>query len=577
MRKSYSQNFMITMKYMGRNFWLYLIGVLGSNIIMVFCTQMVMAIIMKDLFNAANQSSAVLFNRAVLVGVTSLLIAVFIQPIFVFIAKKAQKSTMKEIRVKVYQHMIDLPVTYFGCEHSGTLLSRLTNDVQMIEEIYDVQINRIIYVILLGVGSSILMFVFDWRMALFALTFESMSIASSMLITKRLRDVSYMVQEKKGRTNEKLLDLIYGIKTTKMLQIEEDVIEEFVLSNDNLVRSEMKRNYLEAGISTCGHFFYSVKSVGMIVIGLYLISSGDWDMGTLIAMFNLQNNLGILSELGHIMGRTQGSFAGVARIEELLNHRVENFGEVDVVDGDICKDALIQFNEVTFNYKDRNVLDGISLELKKKESIALVGKSGCGKSTVAKLLLGFYEAMDGELSVIISGRKVNSKKRLRKMTSYVPQDSFLFEGTIMDNIRYGKLDATEKEILDAAMAANAHQFIMEKDDGYQTWISEGGRNLSGGQKQRIALARALVKGAEILVMDEATESLDKSDEDEIMETVERVMKEKTVIFITHRLETLVNVGSIYVLDKGKIVEKGNHERLLNNKGLYFNLLEKSVV
>ena len=558
--------------FMEKRFFPYIIGVIGNNAIMAFCFNIVMAIIMKDLFNAASKGDKNLFLRAVIIAVASLLIAVIIQPIFVYISRKTQKLTMKKIRVRAYNHMTNLPISFFEKEHSGSIMSRLTNDIKIIEDIYQFHIERIVFILLLGTGATIVMFIYDWRLALYALTFELLSIFTSVKISKKIRVISDDVQIKRGKVNEKFLDIISGFKTTKIFQIEDEIVDDYRDESENLTEWEKKRDNLTSLISTVSFFFYSAKSLGIIIIGLYMVSKDLSYMGTLIALFNLQNNMGILSDLGDALGALQGSMAGVRRVVNLLDEEAE-YHKYDELEYEGLKDSMIDISNVTFSYDDKKVLDKLSISAKQGESIALVGKSGCGKSTIAKLLLGFYESKNGE--IFIEGKSLSnySLEELREKIAYVPQSPYLFDGTIMDNIRYGRLDSTDEDIISSAKMANAHDFIMEQKDGYDTYIGEGGANLSGGQKQRIALARAINKGSSILLLDEATSALDSEAEEKVQQAIERIMKEKTVLIIAHRLSTIKKVDKIYVINEGKVVESGNHEELMSNEGIYNSLYE----
>ncbi|MCG8400221.1 MAG: ATP-binding cassette domain-containing protein, partial [Firmicutes bacterium] len=321
--------------------------------------------------------------------------------------------------------------------------------------------------------------------------------------------------------------------------------------------------------------FYAVKTLGVIVIGIYMIINKLTDIGTLLALFNLNNNVGILSNLGNIIGKLQISLAGVRRVADLLAEEVETHNYENLIPKEKI-DSMIELKGVKFCYDQKIVFDEISLLAKKGESIALIGKSGCGKSTIAKLLLGFYEFKDG--NILIEGRSVSnySLEELRSKIAYVPQNPYLFAGTIKENISYGRLNSTDAEIIASAKKANAHDFIMEQEAGYNTFIGEGGANLSGGQKQRLAIARAIIKDAPILLLDEATSALDSHAEAEVQEAIEKIMKEKTVLIIAHRLSTVRKVDRIYVIDDGKVLQWGDHEQLIAQKGIYHKLYKACI-
>ena len=572
MFKKKKSDFYKSIFFMGKWFWPYITGIIGNNALQAFCFHLVLAILMKDLFNAVNENSRDLFIRAIIISLSSLLMALILKPIFLHMCRKAQKRTMKNIRQKSFNHMTELPVSYFEREHSGSIMSRLTNDIKIIEDIYQVYINRIAYYLFLGIGSVILMIVFDWRLALFSLIFEGLSILTSAIIANKIKKISDDVQLKRSKVNEKFLDMVVGFKTTKIFQIEDKIVNKYQNESFDLTETENKRDTLNALISAVGLFFYAVKTLGVIAIGIYMIIQKMTDIGTLMALVNLNNNVGILSNLGDIIGKLQNSMAGVSRVANLLDEEIDTH-KYDFSIYEDTIDSMIELKGVKFFYDEKKVLDEISISAKKGESIALVGRSGCGKSTIAKLLLGFYRFKDG--NIFIEGKSVSnySLEELRSKIAYVPQTPYLFDGTIRENISYGRLDATDEEIVDSAKMANAHDFIMEQNDGYETLIGEGGANLSGGQKQRIAIARAINKDAPILLLDEATSALDSEAEEKIQEVIEKIMKEKTVLIIAHRLSTIKNLDRIYVIDDGKVLQCGNHEELISKEGIYNKLYE----
>ncbi len=560
------------MDFMEKRIWTYAIGIIGNNAIQAFCSNIVLAVLMKDLFNAAAKGNKDLFMRAVIIAAASILTTLLLKPVFVYMYNKASKKTMKKIRLKAFNHMTELPIFYFEKEHTGNIMSMLTNDIKIIEDIYDVQINRMVFIMFLGVGSIILMFIYNWKLALYAAVFEILSVFTSAKISKKIRRISNEVQIERSKVNQKFIDIISGFETTKIFQIEDIIVDKYKKESDRLTDNEKSKDNLNALINAVSLFFYSSKAIGLIIIGIYMILHKLTDIGTLISIYNLQNNIGVLSNLGDIFGKLQVSMAGIDRVSKLLDEKVE-FHKYEEFTNKKVGDSMIELRDIAFSYDEKKVLDNISISVKKGESIALVGKSGCGKSTIAKLLLGFYEASNGD--IFIEGRSMSnySLSELRNKIAYVPQNPYLFDGSIMDNIRYGRSDSTDEEIVNAAKAANAHDFIVEQAAGYDTLIGEGGANLSGGQKQRIAIARAINKGSSILILDEATSALDSESEEKITQAVEEIMKEKTVLIIAHRLSTIRNVGKIYLIDEGKVMECGNHEELISNKGLYYNLIE----
>lgn len=575
-------------KLMGRDFYLYIVAIMGENFIRAFCYNIVMAVLMRDLFNAASQGSSTLFLRAIIIALSSLILAIVLQPIFVYISKKIQKKTMQRIRTKAYNHLIGLPISYYEKEHSGNIISRLTNDIKIIEEIYDFHIPHACFIFFLGTGSAILMFAYNWQLALFAVLLEITSVYISIKISKNIRRKSKQVQSKQAEVNERFLDIVSGFKTSKLFQLEEILINKYIKESNELTGKTKKRDNLNIFVTTSSEFFYSLKSMGLIAIGLYMVLISQMDIGTIAALFNLHNNVGILSNLGDVFSKIQSSLAGLDRVLDLLEEKVESdiYLIADMSEGDKSKyhttcnkdsfqsgarsnfnndynkkiyspcdeNIVIEIKNLDFAYKNIKVLDDISLSVKKGECIALIGKSGSGKSTIGKLLMGLYKFQEG--NVFIEGKRISdySLSELRDKISYVPQDACLFSGTVKDNIRYGRLDASEDEIIEAAKMANAHGFIMEMENTYNSYIGERGSNLSGGQRQRIAIARAILKDSPIIILDEPTSALDPDTERLVQDALEKVMIARTLLIITHKVSATPGVNRVVEVDKGQIVK-----------------------
>jgi ABC-type multidrug transport system fused ATPase/permease subunit len=320
---------------------------------------------------------------------------------------------------------------------------------------------------------------------------------------------------------------------------------------------------------------------------------GTVEVGTVWAIIHLYGNAGMLfSYMGHVLTSIQRALAGARRVFELLDWPVEQMegvspGKPESPPPD-REGALVAIRDLSFAYEgafegeekddqdrggDVEVLRAIHLSAGRGQVVALVGPSGGGKSTLVKLLLGFYPVREGE--IVVDGRRIETYPlaRLRSMMAYVPQDAYLFDGTIEENIRYGKPDATRQEVVAAAQAAQAHAFILEQPDGYDTPVGERGARLSGGQRQRIAISRALIKDAPILLLDEATSALDSESEQQVQDALQVLMRGRTTIAIAHRLSTVENADTIYVIDGGRVVEAGKHDALIGRGGLYGRLHE----
>jgi ATP-binding cassette subfamily B protein len=314
--------------------------------------------------------------------------------------------------------------------------------------------------------------------------------------------------------------------------------------------------------------------LGISAIGMVMIINNMLTFGKLMAIIQMLNGLmWMFNSLGGFLTQLQGSLAGIDRIFEILD--IEE--EVSVVSNNLVNvdmddhHRIIEFENIEFAYEETNVLNSVNIEVGKNEVTAIVGSSGGGKSTLFKLLLKFYNLKEGCIKVF--GKDINtfSLEELRSLIAYVPQDNYLFSGTIADNIAYGKDNATFEQVMEAAKAANAHDFIMALPSGYETEVGERGAHLSGGQRQRIAIARAILKNAPILLLDEATSSLDSESENAVQKALDILMKGRSTMVVAHRLSTIQHADKILVLDNGSIPEVGNHETLLNMNGIYSRL------
>ena len=313
----------------------------------------------------------------------------------------------------------------------------------------------------------------------------------------------------------------------------------------------------------------------MLAFGLYMSIMGKVDIGTIAAILHLQGNASFLFEnIGSFITLIQRSLVGAARVFALFSSPTESYSLLDRAKSSGVSNQMIEMKAVSFSYEnDKKVLNNINLSIAEGNMTAIVGTSGGGKSTILKLLMRFYDADNGE--IYVNGKSIHSRtlRELRDLFAYVPQDAYLFMGTIEENISYGKIGASKEEIIEAAKRAYAHDFIVEFPNGYKTIVEEGSNNLSGGQKQRIAIARAILKNAQILLLDEATSALDSESEQLVQLAINCLMKGKTTLVIAHKLSTIEAADEIFVLKKGEIVEKGSHKELISMKGLYKNLYD----
>jgi ATP-binding cassette subfamily B protein len=391
---------------------------------------------------------------------------------------------------------------------------------------------------------------------------------------KPLKGVSDAVQETLAKVTEKTSDLIGGYQVIRLFGLARYSTEQFKKQNDKSRREAEKRVRISALYQGVNIFSWTSSFVGFIIVSGWFMSQGHVSLGTIIALAQLQNGVSqLFLSLGTYFNELQSSLAGLDRINDLLAKKEEPACYPLAVQ-DCCDGAALALHNVSFSYDESvEVVHNLNLSIAKGETVAIVGPSGGGKSTLFRLLLGFNFPQSGCISLMGKPASDYTLREIRELFAFVPQEPYLFSGTIGENIAHGDLDAFEAGIKAAAKQANAHEFIGKLPDGYNTMVGERGVFLSGGEKQRIAIARAIIRDAEILLLDEATSSLDNESESLVQEALEDLMQERTSLVIAHRLSTVEQADRILVLDQGSIVEEGTHTDLLSQGGLYARLYQ----
>jgi ABC-type multidrug transport system fused ATPase/permease subunit len=380
------------------------------------------------------------------------------------------------------------------------------------------------------------------------------------------------IQESMGAYTENLANIIGGFMTMKSLGLESEMLKNASTVNGEILRNNLKLSKKSAAMESRNFLFSSINFVGVVVLASFLAIKGISSLGSVVSMVYLLGNVNnMFSEINGMLLGMQRSLAGAKRVTEILEAETEP-AAVNA-EGTRNKEMIV-LEDIDFSYNmDSQILKDINLYVKKGQIVALAGPSGGGKSTILKLLLGYYSPTAGSITVDGKAAKDLTLAGLRSLMAYVPQDSYIFDGTVEENISYGRPGALTEEIKQAAEAAYADEFICQMEQGYQTLVGERGVRLSGGQRQRIAIARAFLKDAPILLLDEATSSLDSQSEQQVQSALEHLMKNKTVLIIAHRLSTIERANVIYLIEGGRIVESGSHEDLLQNKSLHHRLYE----
>ena len=476
---------------------------------------------------------------------------------------------VREVMFRKFQRM---PMAYFDKHQTGETMSYVTNDVAAIQAALVDNLIELFTESSILIGSIAMMLYLDWKLTLLTLITVPLVGYAMKIFGKKIKKTGTLIQERIADITALLQESISSIRIVKSFVREDYEIKRFQVENDLNFQATMKNVRLTSLLTPTVEFLAAVAVTSIVWFGGYEVVNGIMSAGALVAFLTYAVNLANpVKRISRIYGRMQQAMAAIDRIfsvldmEETVNDN-PNAKELPKVHGKVTVE------NITFSYDGtHNALENVSFEVQPGQMIAFVGPSGAGKSTIANLIPRFYDVNEG--SIKIDGLDIRdvTLNSLRGQIGIVPQETLLFSTTVMENIRYGRLDATDEEVIQAAKAANADKFILDLPEGYQTLIGERGLNLSGGQRQRMAIARAMLKNPQILILDEATSALDTESEKIVQSALDDLMVGRTSFVIAHRLSTIFAADQIFVIDKGKICEHGTHKELLELGGLYSHL------
>ena len=483
----------------------------------------------------------------------------------------------KDMRRDIFEHIEKQSFSFFDKNRTGQLMSRTTTDLFEISELAHHGPEDLLISLLTLFGAFFVMVSIRWQLAVIVFVTLPLLIFAVYSSRKSLMGSSSLVKGKTAEINSAVESSISGARTTKIFTNEDYEFSKFEKSNQNFF--DAKRLYYKAmaGMHSKMEFVTHILSVIILAVGGFYIMKGKMTLGDLVAanMF-VAAFLQPIRRLANFVEQFSTGMAGFMRFSEMMQIHEEMPEKTDAVELSE-KIESVDFENVSFDYSENfPVLKNISLEVKKGQTVAFVGPSGGGKTTLCNLLARFYEVKDGSIKINGIDIRDYKLKSLRSQIGFVQQDVFMFAGTIRENIAYGRPDATEAEIIEAAKEAEIYDDIMNMQNGFDSVIGERGIKLSGGQKQRISIARVFLKNPPVLVLDEATSALDSITEQKIQSAFDRLCSGRTAVVIAHRLSTIKNADKIAVLEKHKIVESGTHEQLLSKKGEYFNLYTAQV-
>lgn len=569
------------------------------------------ALFYQKIINAVTASDMRLFYEALRLAAVFLAVSM-VRILVTYIYMYQIRQIMARLRLRIMGHLFRLPLSYFERHHSADSIQKLCFHVEDIKTSLANRHSRVINPIIMGAAAIIIILTLDFRIGLMVLVLSLVSVKINMVLSGPLRGMAVTIQRFFTSCTMCLTDILAGIDVIKMFSGARGMVEKYADMNEKMSVSTMKRFRRMSDVMAVEWTFGFLCNIVILLIGVFMSFAGLVDFGTVVAILSLQGMVTFfLSNIGSAWGCLIDSLVLSDRVFEILDEPLqpelvyvqpetvhvqpesvyvqsetvyvqsetlqvqsepEQVDDMERKRTSFDKESGIVINDVIFSYDgSEKVLDGVNIMVEKGKTAALVGESGGGKSTIVKLLLGFYRPDSGVIGVLGKAIFDYTPEKLRENIAYVPQDAYLFTTSIKENIRYGRLGASDEEVMEAARRAYAHEFIMSFPDGYDTMVGERGESLSGGQRQRIAIARAFIRNAPILLLDEATSALDSESEQLVQKGIEDLMGGRTTLVVAHRLSTIEKADRIYVIEGGKICEEGRHDELVARGGVYGRL------
>ncbi|MDE6911050.1 MAG: ABC transporter ATP-binding protein/permease [Lachnospiraceae bacterium] len=537
------KRFCRTMRVMGKRRFLYYGSILGMSVGMgmfsVLCSLLMKAVV--DISQSGNYHT--LFITLVWIvgaGVVSLLVYRSSAVVYNVEAKRVYGVLYE----KILNLEMNLPYAYYEKHHSGEIMSKVSYDLGRMGDIYGSRFRRMMMPFLEVVVYLIPMLALSPYLTVCLVGVNVVMMLLNMLLAEPFRKVSHILSGLNASMTEKLSDILQGMEQVRMFAHGRETVQEYIALSRRYARKSNWRILISSGLESANRGFDLLCSLVFLGLGVFFVQRGYTTLGALAAIYTLYGSFSAqFLQMNRYIPELVAYLAYAQNIFDLLEEQREetNWYSHEAcfeTDKEVDDTGMVALDSVGFSYGENKVLDDYSIVIRRGECVALTGASGCGKSTVSKLLLGLYPLDKGDITVMGKSVRNMTNENLRQFFSYVPQEPYLFEGSVLENIRMGKRDASKEEVINAAKVANAHTFILNLERGYDTQVGERGNRLSGGQRQRIAIARAILKGAPILLMDEATSALDNESERLVNDAVRRLHGNKTILMIAHRASTI---------------------------------------
>lgn len=552
----------------------FLVGILF--LFLSLTTNIIFPKLIGEIVAVIEGKSAYTINQVVLVLIGILILQSLFSFGRIYFFSIVSEKSMADIRRTVYSKIVSLPISFFEQRRVGELMSRITADVQALQDVLAFTLAELFRSLATVIVGIIIICFISWKLTIFMLATFPVAIVVAMVFGRYIRKLSKMAQDELASANVIVEETLQSINVVKAFTNEALEVNRYGNALSKVIAAALKAGRFRGGFVSFIIFALFGGIVGVVWYGALLVQSGEMPFSELMTfIFYTMFIGGSIGGLGDMYAQIQKTLGASERLLEILDEKSEV--EIKPISPLVPIYGNIAFENVAFSYPtrpDMAVLKDISLDVSAGRKIALVGYSGAGKSTIVQLLMRYYQPKEGKISVDGQDIQTFDITAYRQNIAVVPQEVMLFGGTIRENIAYGKPNATEKEIMEAARKANALEFISSFPEQMETIVGERGVKLSGGQRQRIAIARAILKDPKILILDEATNSLDAESEKLVQEALDGLMENRTTIIIAHRLATVRNVDCIYVIKDGVILETGTHEELvMNENGLYAGLIK----